>query len=142
MPVAEKVLPTTLKNHNVDKFIIAQDRHGHQLQLFGCLTKAMVEALNRDYTITTQDDSFTDVTKSSWYKESQKRLRHGGLIRILRTNADMSQNDLGKALNVTCKYVSDLEQGRRPVSIKMAKKLGEVFKRNPERFLPLDNQRP
>ena len=75
-----------------------------------------------------------DVTKTDWYKESQDRLRHGGLIRILRGHRNMTQADIGKRLGVTSKFVSDLECGRRNVSSKMAKKLSEVFDRKPERF--------
>ena len=78
-----------------------------------------------------------DVTQTDWYKESNKQLRHGGLIKIFRNHKDMTQEELGKKLNVTGKYVSDMEHGRRRVSIKMARKLGEIFGRNPERFMDL-----
>jgi DNA-binding XRE family transcriptional regulator len=77
------------------------------------------------------------VTKTDWYKDSQNRLRKGGLVRMLRTHRDMSQGDLGKVLGVTSKYVSDLEHGRRAVSLKIAQKLSKVFERKLERFLPL-----
>ena len=137
MLVAEKVLPTTQKSHSGDLLIIANDNHGHRLQMFGCLTQGVLNAVKKDYVIELEDDSYVDVSKTSWYKKSQAHLRHGGLIPILRNNIGMSQNDLGKKLDVTCKYVSDLEHGRRSVSIKMAKKLGEIFNRSPERFLPL-----
>ena len=137
MPVAEKALPTTPKNHSGSWFIVASDHSGHRLQMFGCLTKALLEVLQKDYTIESEDNSYVDVTETTWYKESQGRLRHGGLIRILRDHRNMSQGDLGKQLNVTSKYVSDLESGRRAVSVKMAKKLSGIFGRKPERFLPL-----
>jgi DNA-binding XRE family transcriptional regulator len=138
MPVAEKALLTTQRKHSGDLLIIANDRQGHRLQMFGCLTKSILEALSKDYVIELRDDSLVDVTRTDWHRESQNRLRHGGLIQILRSHTNMTQNDLGRKLNVTCKYVSDLEHGRRAVSLKMAKKLAEVFDRKPERFLPLD----
>jgi len=96
-----------------------------------------MEAIRNDYTIESEDDSYIDVTSTNWYKKSRDRLRHGGLIRLLRSHKNMSQGDLCKLLGVTSKYVSDLEHGRRPVSVKMAKKLADVFGRKPERFLPL-----
>lgn len=104
----------------------------------GCITPSVLEALKKDYTIESEDDSFVDVTTTDWYKKSQDRLRHGGLIRILRNHKNMPQGALGKRLDVTGKYVSDLENGRRAVSLKMAKKLAVVFGRKPERFLPLE----
>ena len=138
MPVAEKALPTIQKSHNGDLFIRASDHHGHRLQMFGCITQSVLNALKKDYTIESEDDSFVDVAKTDWYKKSQGRLRNGGLIRILRNHKNMPQGALGKRLDVTSKYVSDLENGRRAVSLKMAKKLAVVFGRKPERFLPLE----
>jgi len=137
MPVAEKVLPTIPRNHSGDLFVIASDRHGHRLQMFGCISRSVQEALRKDYVIESENSSFVDVTRTDWYKESQKRLRSGGLIRLLRSHRNMSQGDLAEHLDVTSKYVSDLEQGRRAVSLKMAKKLSAVFERKAERFLSL-----
>jgi DNA-binding XRE family transcriptional regulator len=137
MPVAEKVLPTTQKNHRGDMLIYASDHQGHRLQMFGCISPSVLNALKRDYTIELEDNTYVDVTKTDWYAESQSRLRHGGLIHLLRGHKNISQGALGKQLNVTGKYVSDLENGRRSVSLKMAKKLAEFFGRKPERFLPV-----
>jgi DNA-binding XRE family transcriptional regulator len=117
--------------------IYARDHKGHHLQLFGCIAPSILSALKRDYTIELEDTAYVDVTKTDWYAESQNRLRHGGLIRLLRGHKNISQGNLGKKLQVTGKYISDLENGRRPVSLKMAKKLAEFFNRKPERFLPV-----
>lgn len=137
MQVAEKALPTIPKNHSGDLLIYAYDHKGHRLQMFGCITQTVFNALMKDYTIESEDDSYIDVTQTDWYKESKNRLHHGGLIQLLRTHRNMSQGDLGEQLGVTSKYVSDLEHSRRSVSLKMAKKLSEIFGRKPERFLPL-----
>jgi DNA-binding XRE family transcriptional regulator len=137
MPVAEKALPTTQKNHNGDMLIYASDRQGHRLQMFGCISPSVLNALKSDYTIEFEDNTYVDLKKTDWYLESQKRLRHGGLIRLLRGHKNISQGELAKRLDVTSKYVSDLENGRRPVSLKLAKKLAAFFGRKPERFLPL-----
>lgn len=137
MPVAEKTLPMTRKNHGGDMLIYASDHKGHRLQMFGRLTPSILSALKKDYTIELEDNTYIDVTRTEWYAESQNRLRHGGLIRLLRGHKNISQGDLGKKLHVTSKYISDLENGRRSVSLKMAKKLAEFFNRKPERFLPM-----
>jgi DNA-binding XRE family transcriptional regulator len=137
MPVAEKALPTIQKNHRGDTLIYASDHKGHRLQMFGCITPSILSALKKDYTIELEDSTYVDVTETDWYAESQNRLRHGGLVRLLRSHKNISQGDLGKQLKVTSKYVSDLENGRRNISLKMAKKLAEFFNRKPERFLPV-----
>ncbi len=138
MPVAEKALPTTPKNHGGDLLIFASDRQGHRLQMFGCVTPSVFSALKKDYTIELEDNTYVDVTRTHWYSKAEKDLRHGGLVQLLRSHKKMSQGDLGKLLGITGKYVSDLEHGRRPVSVKMAQKLAGVFGRKPERFLPLN----
>jgi plasmid maintenance system antidote protein VapI len=97
-----------------------------------------LKAVKNDYTIESEDDSYIDVTNTGWYKDSQNRLRKGGLIQILRNNRNISQGELGDKLGVTGKYVSDLEHGRRAISMNIAKKLAKIFERKPERFLNLE----
>jgi hypothetical protein len=141
MPVAEKALRTIPGSRATSgRFSCAYRRRGrtHRLQLSGYLTPKVWEALRKEYVVKFEDDDSVDVTGTDWYKESERRLHRGGLIGILRGHRDLSQGDLGKILNVTGKYVSDMEHGRRAVSVKMAKKLSVVFGRRPERFLPLD----
>jgi len=99
-------------------------------------------AIKKDYTIETEDNSYGDITELDWYKESKERLHKGGIIRVLRNNKNLSQGELGKQLGITSKYVSDLEHGRRAISLKIAKKLAGFFNRNIERFLPLQNDFP
>lgn len=51
----------------------------------------------------------------------------GRLIRGGRAREGWTQVELAKRLGISKTVVSDLERGRRPVSKKMATKLGEVF---------------
>ena len=59
----------------------------------------------------------------------------GRLIRGGRTREGWTQVELAKRLGVSKSVVSDLEHGRRPISKKMAAKLGEVFGSTPLVFL-------
>ncbi len=59
----------------------------------------------------------------------------GRLIRGGRTREGWTQIELAKHLGVSKTVVSDLEHGRRPISKKMASKLGEVFGASPLMFL-------
>jgi ribosome-binding protein aMBF1 (putative translation factor) len=59
----------------------------------------------------------------------------GRLIRGGRTREGWTQSELAKRLGVSKTVVSDLEHGRRPISKKMAGKLGEVFGSSPLVFL-------
>lgn len=59
------------------------------------------------------------------------------LIRGGRTREGWTQIELARRLEVSKTVVSDLENGRREVSKKMAVKLGEVFNSDPAIFLSL-----
>ena len=49
------------------------------------------------------------------------------IVSLYRENRKLSQSELGKKIDQSAKYISDIENGRRNISIKTAKKLAEVF---------------
>jgi DNA-binding XRE family transcriptional regulator len=50
------------------------------------------------------------------------------LLRGLRGKEDITQAELAARLGISQNMVSDMESGRRPISLKMAKRIGEEFK--------------
>jgi DNA-binding XRE family transcriptional regulator len=50
------------------------------------------------------------------------------MLRGLRGKEDITQQDLAGRLGITQTMVSDMESGKRPISLKMAKRIGEKFK--------------
>jgi len=52
-----------------------------------------------------------------------------------RNLEDMTQEDLAKHLGTQQHRVSELESGARPISVKMAKRLGEIFGTSYKTFL-------
>ena len=59
----------------------------------------------------------------------------GRMIRGYRSREGLTQADLAARLGTTRTVVSDLENGRRPVSAKMARRLAEIFDSSPRMFL-------
>jgi len=51
----------------------------------------------------------------------------GRLIRGLRTREGITQKELARRLGVTQNNISDMERGKRAVSVKMAKRIEEEF---------------
>ncbi len=49
-------------------------------------------------------------------------------LRGLRGKEDMTQAELAERLSISQNMVSDMESGKRAISLKMAKRLEEVFK--------------
>ena len=77
---------------------------------------------------TALDTSFTPEEVFGTRKAS--RLIRGGRVR-----EGWTQTELARRLGISKTVVSDLENGRRPVSKKMAVQLGEVFGSSPLVFL-------
>lgn len=64
-----------------------------------------------------QQESLTDVQKGKLLREARKRLK-------------WNQDEAGKALNLDPSYVSQLENGRRPVDFSYVEKLRDLEKSN------------
>jgi predicted transcriptional regulator len=52
----------------------------------------------------------------------------GKALRGLRVKEDITQLELAERLGVTQTMISEMESGRRAISLKMAKRIGEAFK--------------
>ena len=50
------------------------------------------------------------------------------LLRGLRAREELTQAEMATRLGISQNMVSDMESGRRPISLKMAKRIGEEFK--------------
>jgi DNA-binding XRE family transcriptional regulator len=57
------------------------------------------------------------------------------LLRGLRGKEGLTQAEMAVRLGVSQNMVSDMENGRRPISLKMAKRIGEEFKAPYKGFL-------
>jgi DNA-binding XRE family transcriptional regulator len=49
-------------------------------------------------------------------------------LRGLRGKEDITQAELAARLGISQNMISDMESGKRPISVKMAKRIGEEFK--------------
>ena len=50
------------------------------------------------------------------------------LLRGLRGKEELTQAEMAERLGISQNMVSDMESGRRPISLKMAKRIGDTFK--------------
>jgi len=51
----------------------------------------------------------------------------GAIIRMLRTKEGMTQAELAEKAGITWRYLSDIEYGKRAVSIDVLARIAEVF---------------
>ena len=73
--------------------------------------------------------------KTDWYRRTAARLTPGGNLRIYRQNSKMTQAQLGKLISLPKQFVSNMENGIRPISKNMAIKLAGIFKTSVARFI-------
>ncbi len=81
------------------------------------------------------DDELVDVFQTEWYRRTKARLTPGKSLRIYRQNSRMTQSQLGKLIGLPKQYVSNMENGIRPISKNMAIKLAAIFKTSVARFI-------
>ncbi len=82
------------------------------------------------------DDELVDVFQTDWYRKTKAAMTPGTYLKIYRDNGKMTQADLGKALGgLPRQHVSNMENGIRPISKKIALKLAAIFKVSVSRFI-------
>ena len=82
------------------------------------------------------DDDRVDVFQTAWYRGIKKKLTPGTYTRVFRQNRGMTQAGLGEALGgLPRQHISNMENGLRPISKKMALKLSKFFDVSVENFI-------
>ena len=83
-----------------------------------------------------EDDELLDVFQTDWFKRVKKSLTPGTNLKIYRQNLGLTQGQLGAKLgNLPKQFVSNMENGIRPISKKTAIALSKIFKVSVERFI-------
>jgi DNA-binding XRE family transcriptional regulator len=82
------------------------------------------------------EDNLINIVETQWYKGIKGKLTPGGVMRIYRENRAMTQTRLGELLGgIPRQHVSNMETGKRPISLNTAKKLAKLFNIPIERLL-------
>ena len=113
------------------------------ISIRGEISPRVLTVLRREYgkQLVIDEDSDSDlieVTDSDWYKETKAKSSPGDALRIYRENHNLTQKQLGEKLgNVQRQIISNMEHGKRTISLATAKKLALIFEVPAERFLDL-----
>ena len=82
------------------------------------------------------DDEKVDIFTTDWYRKTKAELTPGFSLKVYRQNWKMTQTELGKKLGgVPKQHISNMENGTRPISKKMAISLSKIFHVSVERFI-------
>ena len=112
------------------------------IRIKGEIPPRILEVLRHEYgtklKIFEGDDEVVLITETDWYREIKAQTTPGDAMRIYRENAGMTQAQLGEKLgDIPRQIVSNMERGKRPISVATARKLSAIFEVPASRFLDL-----
>ena len=82
------------------------------------------------------DEEAVNVFETDWYRDIKAKMTPGDNLKIYRENRGLTQAKLGEMLGaVPRQHISNMERGARSISLKTARKLAELFKVSPEKFI-------
>ena len=111
------------------------------IRMRGRIPKRLITVLAEEYgsdlhLSAEADDELVDVFKTDWYRKVKKELTPGTYVKVFRQNKRMTQAELGKALGgLPRQHISNMENGSRPISKRMALKLSRLFEVSVEKFI-------
>ena len=111
------------------------------IRIKGKISNKLIEVLVSEYGKDVQltrdpDDEPVDVFQTDWYKNTKKTMTPGTYMKIYRENRKMTQTELGRLLGgLPRQHVSNMENGVRPISKKIAMKLAKAFDVSVEKFI-------
>lgn len=110
------------------------------IRIDGEVPRLLVEYLRSEFgeieVIENKDDELVEVIESDWYRAIRSTMQPGHNMRIYRKLHNYTQEVLGKKLgNFTRQNISNMENGHRPISKAVAKKLADLFDVSIEKFL-------
>jgi len=112
------------------------------IRMLGDIPARILDVLKSEYgghlKIYKGDDEYVEATETDWYREIKAQTTPGDAMRIYRENFGMTQAQLGEKLgNIPRQIVSNMEHGRRSISLANAKKIAAIFNVSASRFLDI-----
>ena len=110
----------------------------HHIDIKGQIPETVIKYIVKKYgkkDVTVIDDEAVDFREMEWFKKIEAERTPGGTLRAYRNRDRLSQGELAARLGIYKQNVSGMENGSRPISVEMAKKLAEFFNTSYKRFL-------
>ena len=88
---------------------------------------AFLDALFPDHVRIDDDEDLVAVESTDWYKKAKAKITPAKALKIMRTNAGLTQKQLADKIGIAKQNYNSLERGSRPISMMMAKKLADAL---------------
>jgi DNA-binding XRE family transcriptional regulator len=112
--------------------------HHTEIHIKGKISEALAALIRSEYgdLAEIENDELIDPFSTDWYKKTKTEIMPGDIMRIDRQNKGLSQKTLGEKLGrFSRQNVSDMENGRKNISLNTARKLAEIFKKPVSRYI-------
>ena len=112
-----------------------------EIVIKGDIPDKLMSVLNEEYGKQVRlsednSDDLVDVFETDWYQSVKSGMTPGDNLRIYRENHGLTQARLGELLGgVPRQHISNMEREVRSISLKTARKLAEIFRVSPEKFV-------
>ena len=112
-----------------------------ELQIKGNIPPKLISVLEEEFGTDLlleeeQDDEVVNIFETEWYSQIKSSMTPGGTLKIYRENRGWTQAQLGAMLDgIPRQHVSNMERSIRPISKKTARKLAQIFKVSPGKFI-------
>ena len=88
---------------------------------------AFLDALFPDHVRIDDDEDLVAVEDTDWYDKAKSRMTPAKALKIMRTNAGLTQMKLAEKIGMAKQNYNALERGARPISMMVAKKLADAL---------------
>ena len=88
---------------------------------------AFLDALFPDHVRIDDDEDLVAVEDTDWYNKAKSRMTPAKALKIMRTNAGLTQMKLAEKIGMAKQNYNALERGSRPISMMVAKKLADAL---------------
>lgn len=109
-----------------------------EIQIKGKISEALLSLIKSEYGNKAKIDAeqWIDPFTTDWFIETEAEMVPGDIMRIDRQNKGLSQKKLGEKLGKFSRQnISDMEHGRKNISLKTARKLAKIFKKPVSRYI-------
>lgn len=112
--------------------VVVNQRHTN-FRIEGGIPKDILDYVESRYgkenisVVDDEGDVLIDPHEQDWFKEAEASDNPGRNMRMFRRFAKLTQPQLAEKLGTTKQVVSNMENGIRPISKKMAKELARIF---------------
>lgn len=106
-------------------------------QITGTGADIIIEALKRSITglKVSADDEAVPINDDPWFQKLRKSRTAGEVLWCYRDNAKLTLDELAEKSGIAKSHLSEMENNKRPIGVKTAKKLAEALKCDFHRFI-------